>query len=462
MKRLFAILLCAAGLAAAQTATPPPESAEKPKWIQKVIDLKYADPVPLSKLLGNMQQGGSPDRVIAQPDLHAISIGTYDPSFLKLAEEIIKRYDVPQAATSVNGHQYGVEIVAHILLAGPKGSSGDALPADLAPVAKQLRSVFGYTDIRLLDSALIRGREGRSSDVTGTLSGMLEGQKTPNLYTVRINKISVEPGAKGNSVALEGFRFSARFPYETRPEPVPVHGVRLQHGSERAGRSEGRGRKVAHRTGQRCVDPGAVCARRGVGFPASRVVGQTSVCGPSSAGLSGESCGAECPAQNEFRPTTQAFPVPGRIARQSSEYGCLGLRSPHRRIHLSDAHSSGRRVCPTSRGHAARGEYVLQAVAGCRRGFPGDLLYDGRRAGEAGQMDEHSHAGRIHGVGGNKDAARSTRQQLSGDGKNRADRKLARSRLPRSFGNEARAFGHRAVRGAPGSSARRHGPREGR
>ncbi len=217
MKRLFAILLCAAGFAAAQTAAPPPESAEKPKWIQKVIDLKYADPNPLAKLLGNMQQGGSPDRVIAQPDLHAISIGTYDPSFMKLAEEIIKRYDVPQAATAVTVHQYGVEIVAHILLAGPKGSSGDALPADLEPVAKQLRSVFGYTDIRLVDTALIRGLEHRESIVSGTLGGLVDGLKTSSHYRVRIKKIAVESGGKGNSVYLEGFDFSVNIPYETGP-----------------------------------------------------------------------------------------------------------------------------------------------------------------------------------------------------------------------------------------------------
>jgi hypothetical protein len=202
-----------AGLAAAQTATPPPPNTEKPKWVQKVIDLKYADPNALAKLLGNMEQNGSPDHVIAQPDLHAISIGTYDPSFLKLAEEIIQRYDVPQAKSAAL-HQYGVEILAHILLAGAKGSSGDALPADLAPVAKQLRAVFGYTDIRLLESSLILGREARRSDVLGTLSGLSEEQKAPVRYQIQIGKISVEPGGKGNSVALENFQFSARVPYE--------------------------------------------------------------------------------------------------------------------------------------------------------------------------------------------------------------------------------------------------------
>lgn len=220
MKRILTALFCLAGFALAQTTTPPPQ-VEKRQWLQKVIDVKYADANALAKLLGNLTQGDSDPRVnraIAQPDLHAISIGTYDPSFLKLAEEIIKRYDVPRAGPDLS-HTHGVEIVAHILLAGPKGTSGNALPAELDPVAKQLRSVFGYTDIRLLDSALIRGRETKGSEVSGTLSGLMEGVKTPSTYRLFVKNIWVEQGAKGNSVLLEGLRFSAKIPCETGSGP---------------------------------------------------------------------------------------------------------------------------------------------------------------------------------------------------------------------------------------------------
>jgi hypothetical protein len=213
MKRLLTALFCLAGLAAAQTATPPPE-AEKPIWVQKVFDVRYADTVALAKLVSSIKKYTSTDQVNPQPELHAIAIGTYDPSFLKLAGEIIQRFDLPQAKLAAP-HQYGVEIVAHILLAGPKGSSGDALPADLEPVAKQLRSVFGYTDLRLLESSLILGREAHRSDVSGTLSGLAEGQKAPVIYQIQIGKISVEPGGKGSSITLEDFRFSARLPYDT-------------------------------------------------------------------------------------------------------------------------------------------------------------------------------------------------------------------------------------------------------
>lgn len=38
-----------------------------------------------------------------------------------------------------------------MLLAGKKAIAGDALPAELDGVAKQLKGVFGYSDFRLLD-----------------------------------------------------------------------------------------------------------------------------------------------------------------------------------------------------------------------------------------------------------------------------------------------------------------------
>jgi len=79
---------------------------------------------------------------------------------------------------------------------------------------KQLRSVFGYTDIRLLDSSLIVGRENRSTEVSGTFGQFMEVPKIPTRYRVGIKNIWVSPSDKGNSVTLEGFRFDVVMPYE--------------------------------------------------------------------------------------------------------------------------------------------------------------------------------------------------------------------------------------------------------
>lgn len=194
MKRLLAILFCAAALGAAQTeATTAPAKAaeEQPKWLQKVFDLKYADPAVLADLLSYMVRAGYPDRIKAQPELHVISIGTYDPSFLQLAEEIVKRYDVPAQKPVAASLTPDIEVIAHILVASHKGVNGDAVPEDLSAVAKQLRSVFGYTDIKLLDSAVIRGRAGSRSELSGQFGDLIENYKQRD--SLRISSCTLSP-----------------------------------------------------------------------------------------------------------------------------------------------------------------------------------------------------------------------------------------------------------------------------
>jgi hypothetical protein len=186
-------------------------AAERPKYLQKVIDVKHGEVGALAKLLGNLAP--SMTTVSAQPDLQAISIGTYDPSFLVLADEVVKRYDVArqsQPATQL----HDIELVAYILIASPKGTAGDALPPDLDGVAKQLRSLFGYRDLKLLDTAWIRAIEHSSGAVSGSVAGLAEGSKVPSKYTMRFKSASVGAEEKGNVIYLSDFMFNYQLPYE--------------------------------------------------------------------------------------------------------------------------------------------------------------------------------------------------------------------------------------------------------
>ncbi len=165
MKRMFMMLICCGALGFAQEPAAGTEKtvqagtapAEKRQWLQKVIDVKYADVNALARLLGNLAQGDLDprfNRVIAQPDLHAISIGTYDPSFMQMAEEMVKRYDVATWSWVHPAAQVrDIEVTAYILEVSPKGTAGDALPPDLDGVAKQLRTLFGYRDLKLMDTS---------------------------------------------------------------------------------------------------------------------------------------------------------------------------------------------------------------------------------------------------------------------------------------------------------------------
>lgn len=203
MKKIIITLLALALTAAAQDA---------PKWQQKVFDVKYADVPALADLVRSVCEGKN-TRVIQNPKLGAISVGTTTPSDLAAAEQIIKRYDVPSGAIPQSGNR-NIELVAYMLMAAPKGTAGEALPAELNPVAKQLKAVFGYNDLRLLDSSLIRTREGVRAEASGNVGITIPGV-TDNtaLYQWRVAKALITSTERGNVIKLDGFVFSIRVPY---------------------------------------------------------------------------------------------------------------------------------------------------------------------------------------------------------------------------------------------------------
>ena len=213
MKRLLGVLICAAALAAGQAAssgTPQP-AADKEKYTQSVIEVKHGEVVALANLLRSL----APPRtsVSPHPDLQLISIGTYDPEFVKLADEIVQRYDVARKIETTAPVR-DIELTAYILVASPHGTAGDALPAGLEGVAKQLQSVFGYRDLRLLDTALIRSHEGHAGEMSGNVPGLTAGAKNPPVYQLRFKNASVRQSEGHAVIDLNEFRFGFRVPWE--------------------------------------------------------------------------------------------------------------------------------------------------------------------------------------------------------------------------------------------------------
>lgn len=206
----------------AAAAQPDPGRAsptDARKRQQKVFDVKYADVGALAGMLNDMRQGSSPDRAIAQPGLHAIAVEAYSAAFLQSAEELIRRYDVPEMSV---GQNHDFEIVAHILVAGRTRVTGQALPPDLAGVATQLKETFGYTDVKLVDSALVHAREGRDALVKGNVNGLSDGATQPSAYEMSHRFIRYEPGGKKGSIALYGFQFKLQLAYMTASPTVSV------------------------------------------------------------------------------------------------------------------------------------------------------------------------------------------------------------------------------------------------
>lgn len=214
MKRIIVLMTIAASLVSAQTAEKP---AVEKKYYQRVFDIKYGSVNQIVDLLAFY-----PARIRGQADLRAIAVGTESEATMQAIEEAIKHYDVPRAggATARN-----IELTVYLMLAGNEVKVGDAVPVELDPVIKQLKTVFGYKDFQLLDTMLLRNREGLRGEASGVMN-----IEVPNLaaalpvarYDLDYQNATVTAGDKGTLIRIDNFRLNAKIPYAMGTQPAAI------------------------------------------------------------------------------------------------------------------------------------------------------------------------------------------------------------------------------------------------
>ena len=144
MKRLLITLLCSAALFAQEQ-------------ISRVVQLRHIPPGSVQVVLSILSAG----KVNFQSDPNAKYVAMHGPlELVDAMEAAIKKLDVPAPAIK------NIELTFHMLLASPQGES-QAIAPELAGVAQQLRNVFGLKSIRVLETAVLRGREGKGGLTTG-------------------------------------------------------------------------------------------------------------------------------------------------------------------------------------------------------------------------------------------------------------------------------------------------------
>jgi hypothetical protein len=189
MKRLFLMLLCGVALLAQDT-------------VSRIVKVKHINPESATMIL-NVLAG---KQVHWQPDAQMKIIALNGPSDLvKALEEAIQKLDVPQPVVR------NVELTFHMLLAAPQGDSA-AVPPELAGVATQLRNVFGLKSLRVLETAVLRGREGNGGQMSGVMSmpAKVEANAT---FELRYSKMQVSSSEKGQNIRIDNLRFLAKVPH---------------------------------------------------------------------------------------------------------------------------------------------------------------------------------------------------------------------------------------------------------
>jgi hypothetical protein len=173
--------------------------------VKKVIPVQYADPRDLAKLLNIFGCCVEPNY-----GLKALSVSLPE-SVMPAVEDVIRRFDVPAAASR------NMEITAWFLLGSQKeAAEGVAVPADMEPVAKQIRAALHFNNLRLLDTLVLRTGSGVSAEASGALSAA----SAPVLTRFRIGSATVT--ADGKSVRIDGLRVGLRNPVPGANGPTYV------------------------------------------------------------------------------------------------------------------------------------------------------------------------------------------------------------------------------------------------
>ncbi len=181
-----------------------PAMAQEKEQVTKIIEVRNLDVRELPPLLlpfGAAIQFSLPLRRL---------VVSGRPETVAAVEEAVRRMDVPAPAPK------NVEITAYILMASPQ--PGGNVPPELEGVTKQLKNLFSYQGFRLLDTMVLRVRDGESGEASAV--GTPPADFPTNLYAktvyqARFTGVGVSGDDKIRLLRIRELKFGARIPYST-------------------------------------------------------------------------------------------------------------------------------------------------------------------------------------------------------------------------------------------------------
>jgi hypothetical protein len=155
MKTLILIVALAL-TAAAQDPAPQTVGVRT----QRIVQLKYLDPIAVQNLLRNFGVEITADR---QLKLVALS---GRPAAIDTAVEALKQIDVPNAA------QKDIDLTVFFVVGRDDNEpAAGAIPPEIQSTVATLKQTFPYKTYELLDALSLRSRAGSGATATGQLSG---------------------------------------------------------------------------------------------------------------------------------------------------------------------------------------------------------------------------------------------------------------------------------------------------
>ncbi len=180
--------------------------------VQRVITIKNGN---LGGILRTMREllPGS-EMLVSSDNEHLILVGKKET--VAGFEEIVKQLDVPPAARN------NVETTAYMVIASLQPTNA-GVPAELDPVIAQLKSIFPYKGFRLLDSFVLRSRNGERGETSGFVA-------TPNdrgkiQYTCQFTRVRIDNADSGKVVRYDHLSLHVNSPNGTNAKGEPSYAV---------------------------------------------------------------------------------------------------------------------------------------------------------------------------------------------------------------------------------------------
>jgi hypothetical protein len=179
--------------------------------VQKLVEIKYATPQLLNDFLQcygvTMTKTPVPNKIVL--------MGL--PENVATAEGALAQVDVPEAAPK------DVQVTVYLVKGFnvPQGEEGPSkpLPAAIKDCVADLQGVFEYNGYQLVDTVLLRCREGGQISGSGFMPS--KADEPPTLCRIAADQVSIQRAPEAPIVRIRQFTCSAEVPFPVGQANAP-------------------------------------------------------------------------------------------------------------------------------------------------------------------------------------------------------------------------------------------------
>jgi type II secretory pathway component GspD/PulD (secretin) len=173
--------------------------------VQRVITIKNTNLGIITRTIHDLLPGTGV--LVTSDNEHLILSGPKDA--VNGFEEIIKQLDVPAPVKK------NIETTVYMIVASTQASASSTIPAQLDPVVTQLKAVFAYKGYRLLDSFVLRSRDGERGDTSGFVPPLPDTNVSASnkiIYQFKYSRVTTSGNDKERLVRFDRISLGMKVP----------------------------------------------------------------------------------------------------------------------------------------------------------------------------------------------------------------------------------------------------------